>query len=264
MEQQVKVWGVRGSMPQPGPAYLQYGGHTACISLEREGELAVLDAGSGLSCLAKELEGKALRRLDLFLSHPHFDHMMGLFTFPLLHDPGMELHLYGGTGLQKNLETLIDPPYWPVGMRDCEARLFYHELRPGEQFRMGSFRGTVAAGNHPGGSLVCRLEADGKSLVYTLDCETDEAMFARLTEFSRGADLIVWDASYTRADKRPGWGHSTWEEGIALRRAAGAGRVLMSHYSPDYTDPFLQEQELEAQRADRTCIFAREGMVLDL
>ncbi len=264
MDWHIKVWGVRGSMPRPEPAYLQYGGHTSCISLERDGELVVLDAGSGLSRLARELEGRKIRRLDLFISHLHLDHVMGLFCFPPLHDPDMEIRLYGGASLQKSLEALVDPPYWPVGLRGCEARLGFRELRPGERFQMGGFSGTSVAGSHPGGSLLCRLEADGRSLVYALDCETDEAVFARLSEFSRGTDLLIWDASYTRADKRPGWGHSTWEEGIALCRAAGAKRVLMTHYSQDYTDQFLRGQELEARKSGQVCVFAREGMVMDL
>ncbi len=264
MDWQVKVWGVRGSAPRPEAAYLQYGGNTSCISLERDGELAVLDAGSGLNCLARELAGREVRRLDIYISHLHFDHIMGLPGFPPLLDPDAEIHLYGAAGLQESLETLVDPPYWPVGLRDSKSHLHFHELRPGDRFRMGGFSGTTMAGNHPGGSLLCRLEADGKSLVYALDCETDEEVFRRLSEFSRGADLLVWDASYTRADKRPGWGHSTWEEGLALCRGAGAKRVLMAHYSHDYSDPFLREQELEAQKAGRACIFAREGMVLDL
>jgi len=246
------------------PAYLQYGGNTSCISLERSGELVVLDAGSGLSCLARELAGREIGRLDIFISHSHIDHIMGLFCFPPLHDPDTEIHFYGGAGLEKSLETLIDPPYWPLGVRDSRDHLHFHELRPGEPFRMGSFSGIAEAGNHPGGSLLCRLEADGKRLVYTLDCETDGDMFDRLTDLSRGADLLIWDASYTRADKRPGWGHSTWEEGLALCAAAGARRVLMTHYSQEYRDRFLREQELKAQKAGSACIFAREGMVLDL
>jgi len=263
MDWRVKVWGVRGSGPRPEPAYLQYGGNTSCISLERNGELAVLDAGSGLSRLVWEQAG-SIRRLDIFISHPHFDHLMGLFCFPPLHDPETEIHLYGGTGLQKSLEVLIDPPYWPLGMRNCKARLSFHELRPGERFQMCGFSGSTMAGNHPGGSLLCRLEADGKRLVYTLDCEMDEEISGRLTEFSRGADLLVWDASFTQADKRLGWGHSTWEEGLALGQDAGAKRVLMTHYSQEYPDQFLLEQELKAQKTGRACIFAREGMVLDL
>ncbi len=264
MNWRIKVWGVRGSAPRPEPAYLQYGGHTSCISLERDGEAAVLDAGSGLPRLVGEPSVREAKRLDIFISHLHFDHVMGLFCFPPVHDPDREIHLYGGAGLQKGLETLVGPPYWPLGLRGCKAHLYFHELRPRERFRMGGFSGYTMAGNHPGGSLLCRLEADGKSLVYTLDCETDETMFRRLSEFSRGADLLIWDASYTRGDKRPGWGHSTWEEGLALRRDAGARRVLMTHYSQEYSDPFLQEQEREAQKACRACIFAREGMVLDL
>jgi len=264
MDWRVKVWGVRGSAPRPDPAYFQYGGNTSCISLERDGELAVLDAGSGLSRLAQDLTGREARRLDIFISHPHFDHVMGLFCFPPLHDRDVEIHLYGGAGLRKSLETLIDPPYWPLGLRDCMARLSFHELRPGERFQMGGFSGATTVGNHPGGSLLCRLEADGKGIVYALDCETDGDVFDRLSKFSLGADLLVWDASYTQADKRLGWGHSTWEEGLALCRAAGVKRVLMTHYSQEYTDQFLREQELKAQKADRACIFAKEGMVLDL
>ncbi len=264
MDWRVKVWGVRGSFPRPEPAYLQYGGNTSCISLERGGRLTVLDAGSGLPCLARELADRKLGRLDIFISHAHLDHVLGLFCFPPLHDPDMEIHLYGGAGLQKSLETLIGPPYWPLGLRGCQARVDFHELTPGARFCMGGLSGYTIAGNHPGESLLCRLEEDGKSLVYALDCETEETVFERLSRFSRGTDLLIWDASYTRADKRLGWGHSTWEEGLALCREAGAKRVLMTHYSQDYPDQFLRERELEAQKAGRACIFAREGMVLDL
>jgi len=264
MDWHIKVWGVRGSAPKPELEYLQYGGNTSCISLERGGEVAILDAGSGLSSLARGLAGQEPRRLDLFISHPHFDHVMGLFSFPPLLDPDMELHLYGGAGLRESLETLIDPPYWPLGLRDCQARLTFHELRPGERFQMGGLSGITTAGNHPGGSLLCRLEADGKRLVYALDCELDEEVSARLTEFSRGADLLIWDACFTQLDKRPGWGHSTWEEGLALCRKAGAKRVLMTHYSQEHPDQFLREQERRAQQAGGACIFAREGGKLDL
>ena len=89
-------------------------------------------------------------------------------------------------------------------------------------------------------------------------------MDSRLEEFALDNALPIWDANFTQADKRPGWGHSTWEEGLALGRAAGAGRILMTHYSRDYTDAFLREQERLAQEQDGACLFAREGMVIDL
>lgn len=264
MDWRVKVWGVRGAAPRPETGYLQYGGNTSCVSLERDGEIAVLDAGSGLPGLARELSGREVGRLDIFISHLHLDHVMGLFCFPPLHDPNMEIHLYCGAGLRESLETLVGPPYWPLGLRNCRAHLCYHELEPGDHFQMGGFSGYTMAGNHPGGSLLCRLEAEGKSLVYALDCETDENVFGRLSAFSRGADLLIWDASYTQADKWHGWGHSTWEEGLALCRDAGAKRVLMTHYAREYTDQFLREQERKAQTDSCACVFAREGMVLDL
>lgn len=92
----------------------------------------------------------------------------------------------------------------------------------------------------------------------------DDAIFPRLAEFAKGSDMLIWDANFTQEDKKPGWGHSTWEEGLNLARAAGAKRILMTHYARNYTDEFLREQELLAKAKFSACIFAREGMVFEL
>ena len=89
-------------------------------------------------------------------------------------------------------------------------------------------------------------------------------MFDRLKRFSQGSDLLIWDASYIETDKHPGWGHSTWAEGLELGRSAGVKQILMTHYSREYTDTFLQKQEQIARQRDSLCRFAREGMVICL
>lgn len=135
-------------------------------------------------------------------------------------------------------------------------------------------RGYTMEGNHPGGSLLYRLEemtdenggykTGGKSLVYGLDCEINEVIFSACAAFAKESSLLIWDAGFAGEDLRPGWGHSTWQQGIAMRQAAGAERVLMTHYNWAYSDTFLRRQEELAGRMDPACIFGREGMVITL
>lgn len=114
------------------------------------------------------------------------------------------------------------------------------------------------------GSTVCG-EATGpysRSLVYALDCELDKAMSRELAAFASGTDLLVCDAHFIEEDLKThqGWGHSSWQQGMALRQASGAARGVMMHFYPGYTDAFLRQQETELQALDGNCCFAKEGM----
>lgn len=273
----VKVWGVRGSFPTADSNYLEYGGNTACISAECGERLVVFDAGSGLTALGRQLSRGAQKRIDILLGHMHIDHCLGLFGFKPLHDAGAEIHLYGrgaeGVGLREQLEKLLGPPYWPLGMKNFPAHVEVHEVEPGNLFRLAGsensaedLRVRTLAGRHPNGSLLYRLESDHRSIVHALDCETDGEIFDELGHFSQNADLLIWDANFTEEDlsRHRGWGHSSWKQGIALRQAAGAKHVLMTHYSSEYEDNFLQKQEKLAAQMDPVCRFARERMELEI
>lgn len=269
-EWKVTIWGVRGSTPRPEREFLDFGGNTSCICVDNEKELVVLDAGSGLSALGRSIAaGGEKRKIHILLSHLHLDHVIGLLSFPPFFDPAAEIHIYAKAASFHKLETLVGPPFWPVGLSGFPAGVCLHELWVNEQFSLNGLEVYTMAGNHPGGSLLYRLEAaapDGnvKSLTYTLDCEADASVLPALTEFSRGTDLLIWDAGFAPEDLKKGWGHSTWEQGIRLRQEAGAGRVLMTHYDPGYPDPFLRAQEEKAIRVDAGCRFAKEGMVITL
>ena len=272
----VTVLGVRGAIPMPAAEFLRYGGHTSCITVDCGEELVVLDAGSGLSQLnpAPRPDGKA--RLDILLSHLHLDHVMGLFGCRQLYDPEAEIHLYGearaGVSLRTQLETLLGPPYWPLGLKDFSARIELHEVGPGEAFRLVGRAGQPGVtvhtlrGNHPNQSLLYRLEAGNKRVTYALDCETDETSRPALEEFAQDSALLIWAANFTAEDlaRRPGWGHSSWQQGAALGAAAGVGLTLMTHYSWEYPDGFLQEQERLASRTGSWLCFAREGMEIQI
>lgn len=273
----IKIWGVRGSYPTPGTAFAEYGGNTSCISAHWGEHSVILDAGSGLIGLGEQWPPGRKKRLDILFSHLHMDHCVGLFGCRLLHDPEMEIHLYGaaqeGRSFEENLKALLRAPYWPIGFQDFPSSIRVHELKPGESFTLkgdgassGNLEIHTLRGNHPNQSLLYRLEAGGKSLVYGLDCEMTEEIRPLLRNFSQNTDLLIWDACFTdqELEQYRGWGHSSWRQGAALGRQAGAGMVLMTHYSPKYTDTFLQKQEELAAKTDSPCRFAREGMEICL
>lgn len=265
----IQIWGTRGSFPAVGADFQAYGGNTSCISVDTGDALVVLDAGSGLVSLGEALLCQNRKRADILISHLHLDHIMGLFPFPPLHDRQAKLHLYGSPNTVRELAHLVEPPLWPVGLTDCQASVQLHEVWAGRPFSLagGAAPGltlSTMGGSHPGGCAYFRMEREGRSLVYALDCELAGETAPRLTEFAREADLLVWDASFVPGAQRPGWGHSTWEEGAALGRAAGVKQVLMTHYSSGCTDGVIQKQERLALESDRRCVFAREGMVIRL
>lgn len=256
----VEIWGVRGSAPAPSAQFLEYGGNTPCISVDVGHTMVALDAGSGLTALGNRMVREGRRRADILIGHLHMDHVMGLFSFPLLYDPAADVRLYGPPGFGEALRRLAAPPWWPVGLAECRAQVEFCEVQPGQPLDIAGLSVSTLAGNHPGGCLYYRLQGAGRSLTYALDCELSGDMAPRLAAFAQGADLLIWDASFAPGALKPGWGHSTWEQGVALGRAAGAKRVLMTHYSPDYTDEFLRGQEELARKEDPRCQFAREGM----
>lgn len=256
----VTVRGVRGSAPCPAQDRMAYGGNTVCLTLERDGHAVALDAGTGLASLAL---AAPVKRLDILLSHAHLDHIQGLPLCAAFFDSEREIHLYGSAETVRAVRTLAGPPFWPLRLEEHPAKTVFHTLRPGEGFALDGFDVSTMAGSHPGGSLLYRLDGAGKRLTWALDCEAVGPVVPALTAFARASDLLAWDATFTEADLRPGWGHAAWEQGARLGRAAGARRVLMLHYSRDYTDDFLRGQAALAQR-DGLCIFAKEGTVMTL
>lgn len=262
----LSVWGVRGAAPAPGADFLEFGGHTSCISLDCGNALTVFDAGSGLTALGDALaRSGGPKRVDLLLSHLHLDHVLGLFSFRPFFDPAAEVHLYGRPGLADGLNRLVGPPFWPVALAGFPAKLHIHETACGVPFSLpGGLTVQAMESRHPNGCFCYRVERGEKRLVYTLDCEPDEPLLDALADFARGADLLIWDANFAPEAFKEGWGHSTWLQGLEALRRAQAKAVLMTHYNRDYTDAFLHVQERLAAQANCAAYFAKEGMVIEL
>ncbi len=251
------VLGCRGSMPAVREDCRLFGGNTSCFIVEAAGETLLLDAGTGI--LKAELPGSA--PLRILLSHPHLDHILGLPMLPAMLQPGREIHIYGqtwgGLSLREQLNRLFGPPLWPARLEDYPASVFCHELAA--PLSLGPFQVDSMPSCHPGGSLILKVSACGKSLVYATDFEHTPEGMAALARFARGTGLLLYDGQYTRRqfESRPGFGHSTAEAGLEVQKQSGARRLLLIHHDPGQTDDMLLQREREL-----SVRFAREGEVI--
>ena len=271
----VRFWGVRGSIATPGPETAEVGGNTSCVEIECGDERLVLDAGTGLRGLGDELARRGDARASLLLSHLHWDHIQGLPFFVPLYLPSTELAVYGPGwgegGLAGALGRQMSAPGFPVELADVPARLSLRELRHGSRFDIGNVAVTSARLSHPGGVLGYRIELGGRSLVYATDTEHYDCIDPALAALSRGADLLIYDAQYTPEEYRGvtgpakvGWGHSTFEAGIALARHADVKNLVLFHHDPRRSDDDLARLERRARALDPRVVAAREGAVLEL
>ncbi|MCC6750371.1 MAG: MBL fold metallo-hydrolase [Deltaproteobacteria bacterium] len=263
----VRFWGVRGSVPCPGPATAEVGGNTSCVEVRLGGERILLDGGTGLRQLGLRQAGLPLEATLLF-GHLHWDHIQGVpFCAPLYH-PQSRVRLVGPQGLLRALATQMSGgPTFPIGLEALSAQLAVEPIDAGARFRVGSVEIATTALRHPGGVIGYRLTAHGRSVVYACDVEhAAEGLDAPLVELARGADLLVYDAQYLPEEypAKVGWGHSTFERGAALARAAGVGQLALTHHDPSRTDAAVAELEARARALFPRTVAAREGLTLRL
>jgi len=264
---QIRFWGVRGSMCVSGPEFTEFGGHTLCLEVRCGARLFIVDAGSGLAALGRTLAASAPAEIDLLLSHLHLDHVMGLpFFKPAILGQDRVIRTYcghlGGEGAQSTFDKLFSPPVFPVGLKDLPTRFEHHGFHAGETlvFPGGEVVETHAL-NHPGGATAYRFNHGGRSACYLTDLEhTEPWPDPSLVKFVRGADLVIYDGMFAEAEYSccKGWGHSTWDKGVELCRAADAASLAIVHHCPGHTDADLREIEAELQSVMPTAFLARE------
>jgi phosphoribosyl 1,2-cyclic phosphodiesterase len=271
----VRFWGVRGSLATPGLNTLRVGGNTSCVEVRCGSEVLVFDMGTGLKPLGLSLLRQGPVRVHLFVSHYHWDHIVGLPFFAPAYDPRSELIIHGATrkgrGVRQILAGQMVDPYFPVDLGVFNARLRFVPLQDNGLVTMGPVRLRAFETNHPGGVLAYRIDFKGRSMVYASDFEHGTAADDRLVEEARGADLMVYDAQYTPREyeaappfSRKGWGHSTWEMGATLARLAGVKRLALYHHEPERNDAAVEELAAEARKIHAGTFAAREGLTLEL
>jgi phosphoribosyl 1,2-cyclic phosphodiesterase len=263
----VRFLGVRGSIATPG-AELSAGGNTACLEVCAGDTRIILDAGTGLRALGNERMAGGPRHSTILLSHLHWDHVCGLPFFTPVYVPGHRVEIASGPNgvlpLEEAIRGIFRAPFFPVDFADLGGQVTTRELRANERFTIGDIEITMARLNHPDPVYGFRLEHDGHSVVYATDTEHFACVDPTLKRLAAGADILVYDAQYT-PDEYPskvGWGHSTWQAGAELARAAGVPQLVLFHHDPARTDAQLAAIEAAARAELPGTVAAREGMVL--
>lgn len=264
--------GVRGSIPVSGPGTVRYGGNTSCVEVRCGERVLIFDAGSGLRPLGELLAAEGCTGLDLFLSHSHVDHVLGLPFFSFAHCPGNRLRIWSGHrggeagATEGAVRHLMSSPLFPVPPEVFGADVSYRDFKAGDELRPApevSLR--TAALRHPDGAIGYRLEYGGRSLCYVTDTEHEPgAPDENVLALVEGADAMIYDAMFTDEElpRHRGWGHSTWEEGARLCRAAGVKTYVVFHHAPDRDDEALDRIGEAARKLFPGSLVAREGMVL--
>ena len=304
----IRFWGVRGSIPCPGPTTVRYGGNTTCIEL-RVGEdrrLVIIDAGSGIRELGNHLIAHELPQgpinTEIFLSHTHWDHIMGFPFFAPIYIPGTRLKVSGPVSYEDDsLDRIVGDQlryrYFPVRQAELAASIRYEELKEGTFDLGGGLTVRTKYLNHPILDLGYRFEYAGASFVTCFDTEPFRNVFAtdaasddydeetvaegaqaaqeendKVQQFISGADLIVYDAQYTQKEyetNRVGWGHSSFEYAVTAANRANVKHLALMHHDPLRTDDELDALQGRLRQAiegktDMEVTVAAEGLIIDL
>src|SRR4029434_10067564 len=182
----LKLWGVRGSLPVPGPATIRYGGNTSCVEVRADGEIIVLDAGTGIRALGLALEkelGPETIKLTLLITHTHWDHIQGLPFFPPAYNSKNLIRILGYEGARAGLGAILagqmETPFFPVKLHQLPSHLAIQELKDME-FYIGKVKVQAKFANHPGICAGYRLFTSAGSIAYMPDNEPYERLKMQL------------------------------------------------------------------------------------
>lgn len=291
----IKFWGVRGSYPTPGAGTVKYGGNTPSVEVRAGERTIILDAGTGIIPLGRDLaRTNRTGEILLLLSHLHHDHSQGFPFFVPAYVAGAHLHIFGPDGTQESLKSVLErnqsAETFPLGLRDMASSKEIQAVRDSQIIVWDESGVRVAESSaglskealvvrihksyaHPGGVFVYRITWRGTSVVYATDTEGYEGTDRRLVQFARDADLLIHDAQYTAEHYRgqlkgfpstQGFGHSTINMACDVAAAAEVGRLVLFHHDPSYDDLRIAANEGLARSCFETSIAAHEGLEIVL
>ncbi len=295
-ELKIKFWGVRGSYPTPGTGTVKYGGNTACVEIRAGERTIVLDAGTGIIPLGRELARRHALEVVLLFSHLHHDHTQGFPFFLPAYLPKARLHIFGPGGTPETLSQVLEhnqsSEMFPVSLRDMASAKDIQSVRESQVIVWGGAGVRVTEsgeglGNdndavvirihksyaHPGGVYAYRITWRGRSVVYATDTEGYVGTDRRLAQFAKEADVLIHDAQYSEEHywgqlagfpSTQGYGHSTAAMACEVAAAARVGQLILFHHDPTYPDALVTSMEASARARFGEARAAQEGMEVNL
>jgi len=300
----VRFWGVRGSIPCPGRSTVEFGGNTSCLEIRADNRLVIVDMGTGIKPLGDWFMQNEFKKgpidVDIFISHTHWDHLMGFPMFTPIFIPGSKMRIRGPVSYNEDsLASIIGDQlsyrYWPVRQIELAAKIEFHEFRETTIDLGEGLKVITKYLNHPIMCLGYRFEYQGKSIVTAYDHEPFRNLFptdpnapgyseetaiegekaaaeenGRILRFFKSADVLIHDAQYTQEEflKKLGWGHSSYEYAIDEACHASVKKLVLFHHDPNRSDEQLLALE-EKYRNESSVkpgpeiIMAREGLTVE-
>ena len=294
-ELKVKFWGVRGSYPTPGAGTVKYGGNTASVEVCAGKRTIILDAGTGIIPLGRELaRTKRVGEILLLFSHLHHDHTQGFPFFVPAYLPTARLHIYGPDGTHESMKNVLErnqsSETFPIGLREMASSKDIQAVRESQVIVWDEDGVRVTESSvglsdealvirihksyaHPGGVYVYRITWRGRSVVYATDTEGYIGTDKRLVAFAKDADVLIHDAQYLEEHYRgqleglpatQGFGHSTVSMACEVAASARVGQLILFHHDPSYSDDIIAGMENTAKSLFADSTSAYEGLELVL
>jgi len=265
----VKFWGVRGSFPIP-KLNDSFGGNTSCVEVRSSNDdLILLDMGTGLRNFGNSLlkENSNVKNINVFLSHYHYDHILGFLMFIPLFVDKFNINIYApgdsDVAIKSKFESFLNSNFWPVNMDMLNANINFRHYSAGTVNINENVRVITSKHGHPGGANSIRVEFDRFSVTYITDCEHPSSHINQnVIDIARGTDILIHDAQYTpeQMSDHKGWGHSSWEHCTDVATKAKAKKLVLFHHNPDHSNAVLESIEKDAQKVFENTVSAREGM----
>ena len=272
-QHKIKFWGVRGSFPTPDRDKIEVGGHTSCVEIRTsDNDLIIFDMGTGFVPLGTALmkENNPPKSAHIFISHFHWDHVIGYLGFAPFFQKDFVCNIYGKKdklSMEDVFSHLHNYTFWPVEIPMYQAKLNLKTF-PKEGIELSdSIKISAQLHGHPNGANSYRVDLGNKSIVYSTDIEHPEtSLNPNVIDIAKDADILIKDAQFTdeQLEAHKGWGHSSWQQCVEVANRANVKKLILFHHSPTNDDDAIRKIEEEAQIIRPNTIAARQGLEIQI
>ena len=267
----ITFWGTRGSFPTPDLDKVKVGGDTSCVSLETGNQILILDMGTGARNLGQYIinNPNSSKIINIFLSHYHWDHMLGFLMFAPLFSEEYEINIYGKKDrleLKDILNHMLDPIFWPASSDFFKAKLNYCIIDDNVNLSK-NLTVNSQIHHHPNGAYSYNVSFEDKKITYITDCEyTSGSVSQKLIDFAKSSDLLIHDSHFSKEDlpRHKGWGHSSWNQAVDIAKKSNSKQLALFHHNPNYSDHDIQNIENKAQSEFESVFVAKQGLFIYL
>lgn len=272
----LKFWGTRGSCSVSGKEYEHLGGNTCCLELRYEEKRIIIDAGTGIRPLGKIWLDEGQRQFDLFLSHTHWDHLIGFPFFEPIYHAGSHIDVWSPAGAGRTCRDLFNDllaqEFFPVRLDQVQAHINYRTIHPKTPIQIGPLKLDFHSTVHPGTTYCFKITTPNQTIGYITDNEMlygyhgpiDEIPpdtlepYLSLIDFLSNCDILIHEAQYTPEEytTKVGWGHSSLRNAAALILKTKCHNWVITHHEPQHSDSQIEAMALESEKTLKDLGFA--------